>query len=311
MALVEMRNWLDAKARSFERKRNYRDAISYWERLLIQLTRTSYSRTVDVSDLAAIHYRLGLAHRAMRDPMKSIHHLKYSIRLNSSEPRYYEAFGKAFLSGGHWKVAKSQFERAIRLDPQNPTYLRQYAWVLLMMGKKELARSYAEKAFVLKPRDREGRWHLIRVYMECGLYFHAARLLKRFKVKESEVERRLQLLQECREREDSTFEGLVIHFLRRGMRVDGRPFDLLDFRRAEFLWETFCLSSHRDSKENFSQPHIWAAAVAAIVFSERKREKYFDMTYVFDQFSAGSVDVWPLMKRIQENKHIQKGRRSS
>jgi tetratricopeptide (TPR) repeat protein len=306
---IHLNDWLQQKARSSEKKRQFKEAIDCWDRLLKRMTRASGKEAADVSDLAQIHYRLGMAHRALKDHNKSIYHLKYSIRLDSSVPRYYEAFGKAYLSGGHWRVAKAQFEKAVSLDPKNRVYLRQYAWVLMMMGKKEEARSFSMKALSLKPTDRESQWNLVRIYMECEMYVHAQQLLK---IMERSWKRDLDrvefLLQECRDKLEASFEGAVMKCLRKGMKCDGDPFTLAQLRDAEKLWIDYCLSKFfkRDAQ---NIPHIWAAALTWFVFyfdTSKKSSFMEEMDFIFSRFGASSVEVWPCIKRLQEAFLIQK-----
>ncbi|MDB5037839.1 MAG: Tetratricopeptide repeat [Bacteriovoracaceae bacterium] len=294
-ALVILNQWLEEKARISEKQHLFRDAIYFWNRLLKRMTRQSSEGNIDVSQLAAIHYRLGLAHRALDDNRKSIYHLKYSVRLNSSEPRYYEAFGRAFLSGGHWRVAKAQFEKAIKLDPQNVTYLRQYAWVLLMMGKKNEALTFARRAYQIQS-NKDSLMSLVRVYMELDMFLQALQLLK----KAGKTQRVMRLVEECQSKLEATAEGAVLRCLRKGMLCDAKPFSLWDLRLAEKLWIEFCMTK-TDARFEQSMPNIWAAALAWVVLYVRTAGESVELDLLANRFGATSVEIWPRIKNIQES----------
>lgn len=292
-SVVSIVGWLNDAARSSEKLKRYKDAARFWNSLLRRLTFESSLTHIDVTRLAAIHYRLGLAHRALNDDRKSLYHLKYSTRLNSSEPRYFEAFGRAFLSGGHWRVAKAQFEKAIKLDPKNVTYLRQTAWVLLMMGRKSEALNYARRAYELNP-TRESCLALVRVQMEMDHILQALRLLRTLK----RTKRVSQLMEECFEKLDLTFEGAVLKCLRKGIVCDGHPFSLWHLRRAEEFWIDFC--SNRDSVTTGSRglPNVWAAAVACyVLYSSSSKE--FSLDDIAVRFGATTLEIWPRLKDVQ------------
>jgi hypothetical protein len=301
LKLIYLNRWLELKAKAFERQRRFREATRFWENLLRRLTHQSASEEVDVARLAAIHYRLGLAHRALNDDRKSLYHLKYSVRLNSSEPRYYEAFGRAFLSGGHWRVARAQFEKAIRLDPKNVTYIRQAAWVLLMMGRKNEALQYARRAFGLQ-KTRESALSLARVYMEMNMFFHALQLLKA----QRKTKRVSAILSECLEKLELTSEGAVLKCLRKGIVCDGNPFSLWDLRRAEDLWTDFCISkSERPAEQTL--PNVWAAALSALVLFQRAPSGSWNMDDLAVRFGATTIEIWPRLKDLQESLCLASG----
>lgn len=295
---IDVTAWLERKARECEKNKLYREATVYLSKLLARLTRTASATSIDVTDLAAIHYRLGLAHRALRDSSKSLYHLKYSIRLNAHEPRYYEAFGKAFLSGGHWRVAKTQFEQAVQLDPKNAIYLRQYAWVLLMMGQKAEALSYAKKALQLKPADKENHLIVVRAYMESGMYLDAVAHLKRLSISSPKIK---TLLKDCYEKLEGSFDGSVLWWLKKGLLCDGRPFTIKDLRTAEAHWIQFCL--HTKSHERVvQQPVVWAAALSWLVHYKNETPAFenSDSSFILERFNVASVDVWPMIKKLSE-----------
>ncbi len=294
---VDFCDWIERQARSFERKRLHRESIFYWSKLLRALTQSHDAVKADVTKLAAIHYRLGLNHQALKDNSKSIYHLKYSIRLNASEPRYYDAFGKAFLRGGHLNVARSQFEKAVRLDPENVGYLRQYSWVLMMMGKLREARLYARRANDLSSDDPRVQWNLARIYFESGMFFHSLSVLKKMK-KFGEWTARIDHLNSvCGFQIDQTLEGRVIRSLRLGMRFDGRPFHLRHYRLAEQLWiEYSLLESPQRSKR--IKPRVWAAALSLISLNMIPVEGTDSMDEILLLFSTDSSEVWPVVKKI-------------
>jgi len=293
--VVQVDLWLEKKAKLSERNKQFKEATLYWDKLLRRLTRTDG----DVIKLAAIHYRLGLAHRALKDHLKSLYHLKYSIRLNASEARYYEAFGRAFLSGGHWRVAKAQFEKAVSLDPKNITYLRQYAWTLLMMGRKDDARLYTLKALKLKPHDRESQWSLVRIYMESEMFLQALELLRQMAREKPKSRRILLCIEECQAKLETTFEGNVLRCLRDGMKCDGQPFSIKDLRRAENLWIEYCLE-RRLKPESQPNPAVWAAALAWFVLYIYHPQVQEDFDLWLNRFGVGSHELWPCIKNLQE-----------
>ncbi len=295
---IKLTHWLNLKAMEFEKKREFREAAHYLSLFLRRLTKTARTEEVDVAQLADVHYRLGMAHRGLKDTSKSMYHLKYSIRLNSSEPRYYEAYGRAYLTSGHWRVAKTQFEKAIQLQPKNTTYLRQYAWVLLMMGRKEEAKKYSERALELAPKSREGKWTLVRVYMESNLYVQAWALLKKMQKSTPHSMRLFNLLQECESQLETTFEGMVLKILRRGMKADGDPFSLLDLKLAEEFWVEHCLKMVDRPLTEVSSPYRWAAAVCWYV-AHKRQILGLESEEIFERFAVHSSDVWPCLKRLQ------------
>lgn len=302
--VILFRRWLEHRARRAEKSRNFRDVVEILNKLLKTLMRTAYAQRVRVETLASIHYRLGLAHRGLNDAVKSMHHLKTSIQLNSSEPRYYEACGKAHLSGGHWRVAKAQFERAISLDPQNIACLRQYSWVLMMMDKKEEARAYSLKALKLNPSSRESQLHLIRIYMESEMYLQALLLLKCLKRKKGEEDKVSFLIDECKSKLETTFEGSVLKILREGFRsISGvADFSIPLWREAEKIWVGFCTANKNFQKQKEDhKPHIWAAAVAYLTMLNDPHQMKFDADQIFDRFQASSMDVWPCIRHLQES----------
>lgn len=300
--VILFRRWLEQRARHLEKQRDHRGTVEVLNKLLKALTRTTYAQRVRVETLASIHYRLGLAHRALNDSTKSLAHLKTSIQLNSSEPRYYEAFGKAYLSGGHWRVAKTQYERALSLDPKNAACIRQYAWVLMMMGKKDEARMYSLRALRLNPSSREGQWHLIRIYMESELFLQALLLLKCLKRKKGEEQKIAQLIEECKSKLEATFEGSVLRIMREGLRSisDDVEFSIPLWREAERLWIDFCISKTGYRRQGWdTKPHIWAAAVAYLaILNDPKQDMPSDD--LFARFQATSVEVWPCIRHLQE-----------
>lgn len=302
--IIFFRRWLEHRARRAEKERNYRDAVDLLNKLLKALTRTTYAQRVRVETLASIHFRLGLAHRALNDSVKSMHHIKTSIQLNSSEPRYYEAFGRAYLSGGHWRVAKAQFERALSLDPKNIACLRQYSWVLMMMDKKEDALSQSLRALRLNPSSRESQWHLIRIYMESELYLQALVLLKCLRRKKGEEEKVAHLVEECKSKLEATFEGSVLRILKEGLRLASgqADFSIPLWREAERIWTDFCVSRGGYRKVQVEQrPHLWAAAVAYLTLLNDPHSPHRTADEIFDQFQASSIEVWPCIRHLQES----------
>lgn len=295
---IDMTEWLDRKARNHERKREFRQAISIWARLLGLLTHAPKAEGADVTRLAAIHYHLGMNHQALKDNMKSIYHLKYSIRLNASEPRYYQAFGKAYLQGGHWQVAKTQFEKAVRLDPKNSSYLRQYSWVLLMMGKKEEAKFYAKKAFEILPTEIKNQWCYVRALMESKFYLQAIQVLKKMDDPESK-DRINFLIGDCAARAECLIDGLVLRYLKTAMKFDAKPFHLAHYRAAEELWVRFC-SYEKPIQGDPSLAQAYAAAVAWVCL---ERGALLPVDFGFEdlllRFSTNSTELWPILKRVR------------
>lgn len=289
--IIQVGRWLENRARFSERKREWKEAIRYWALLLQRSTRDAQA---GVEKLAAIHYRLGLAHRMVNNPSKAIYHLKYSVRLNASEPRYYDAFGRAFLSGGHWNIAKAQFEKAIKLAPENPIYVRQYAWVLHMMGRKDEALYFSEKALKMRPTSLESRLVFARILMDSALIFQALVLLSSIKRPSLRVRR---YVEECREKLDATFEGLVLRLVRRGMRADGHPFHLKDVWQAEQIWMRYCLA-HAGYPFEQSDPQVWAAAIICFVYHQKFQ--MVDFEKFLADFKVSSIQMWPCLKRLQE-----------
>jgi tetratricopeptide (TPR) repeat protein len=292
--IVSLQNWLEKRARLCEKEKLYKEAVFYWERVLQVLTRSVASEDVDVVRLAAVHYRLGQVHRLIKDPTKSLYHLKHSVRLNSSEPRYFQAFGKAFLSGGHLKVAKAQFEKAIELDPKNTNYIRQYAQVLLMLGKKDKAYSSARKAFEMKPDLKENRMILARIFIESDMFIPALSVLDGIKKKS---ERTLDLIDDCTEKLYTTFEGSVLKMLRKGMKCDGKPFTVKHLKEAESIWVDYCL--HRKFGDKWdAMPNVWAAA-SALYVTYLEETASFEFDEILERFQVSSIEVWPYLKKFQ------------
>lgn len=297
---VDFCKWIENRARSFEKRRMYRESIECWSKLLRTLTRSHDAEIADVSRLAAIHYRLGVNHQALKENSKSIYHLKYSIRLDASEPRYFEAFGRAFLRGGHLTVARIQFERAVRLDPANSEYLRQYSLVLMLLGKLPEARLYARRALELSPHDAKLIWNLTRIYFESRMYFHSLSVLKRLPVNAEWAARSERLKHECLFHIDQTLEGKVMSALRRGMRLDGRPFHLRHFRMAEQLWVEFSLMENpaRSRKIN---PQAWAAALSLVTLNLAAQESDGDaFGDLLMRFATDSIQVWPAVSKLSQ-----------
>jgi tetratricopeptide (TPR) repeat protein len=293
--VIFLNQWLDESARSSEKLRHFKEAAHYWSHLLQRLTYQSSIEHIDVTRLAAIHYHLGLAHRALNDDRKSLYHLKYSVRLNSTEARYYDAFGRAFLSGGHWRIAKAQFEKAIRLDPKNVAYLRQAAWVLLMMGRKSEALVYARKAFELQ-KNKDSLFALVRVYMEMNMYLQALQLLKTAK----RTRRVVNLIEECVDKLELTAEGAVMKCLRKGITCDGNPFSLWDLRKAEEVWIEFCVAKMGQPIERVL-PNVWAAALSWFVLYSRDPNSFESLDQIATRFGATSLEIWPRLKDLQES----------
>jgi len=296
---IQMTEWLELKARNHERRREFREAIQSWKKLLELLTHAPKTEGSDVTHLALIHYHLGMNHQALKDNMKSIYHLKYSIRLNSSEPRYYQAFGKAYLRGGHWQVAKTQFEKAVRLEPGNASYLRQYSWVLLMMGRKSEARYYAKMAYEISQKDSKNQWCYVRALMESKNYLKAAQMLRGISCDPDSKDRVKYLLTECVERADEMLDGAVVRYLRAAMKFDGKPFHLGHYRSAEALWIRFC-AFERPSLAQSSSLQSYAAAIAWVSL---ERGALQPMDFGFEdlllRFSADSTGLWPILKRVR------------
>jgi pentatricopeptide repeat protein len=232
--------------------------------------------------------------------MKSLYHLKYSIRLDDSEPRYYHAFGRAFLRGGQLGVAKTQFERAVRLDPKNPIYLRQYSWLLLMIGKKTEARLYAKKAVELAPEDLKARWCLVRAYMESRMYAHALNLLKQMRQNPGvEVDSRFRYaIDECQFRLNQSPEGAVIRMIRQGMRIDGHPFHMKHFRWAEQAWLDYC-AVERPHRSRALLP-AYAAAISWLSLDDQEADQPGCFETVLERFKTSSQEVWPVIKKFQD-----------
>lgn len=297
---VDFCKWIEGRARSFEKRRMYRESIQCWSKLLRALTKSHNAEVADVSRLAAIHYRLGVNHQALKENSKSLYHLKYSIRLDASEPRYFEAFGKAFLRGGHLTVARIQFERAVRLDPTNVEYLRQYSMVLMLLGKLPEARLYARRALELSPSDSKLVWNLIRIYYESRMYFHTLSLLRRMPCTADRKAKIEQVKKECLFHIDRTLEGQVMSSLRKGMRLDGVPFHLGHFRSAEQLWIEFSLMENPGRSRRI-KPHVWAAALSLVVLNSSSAET--DSVALDDlliRFSTDSIQVWPAINKLSQ-----------
>ncbi len=295
MKVISINRWIEMRAKKSEKLRHFEQAAQYWNLLLNRLISMRSQRSASVTRLAAIHYRLGLTHRALNDEAKSIYHLKFSVRLNSSEPRYYDAFGRAFLSGGHWKVAQAQFDRALELDPKNPALLRRYAWVLMMMGRLKSAKIYARKAVKLRPHSRENSLLLARIFIEDHEYLKAIEVLKPFS-RHRQVEKVLEV---CKSRLALSYEGAVFQMLLKGMVCDERPFTLNDLKKAQNLWnETLREIPVRSLIGHL--PSSWSAALAWLVLQEREKESYFTMDDVAVRFGSATQDIWPCVLRLQE-----------
>ncbi len=295
---VSLVEWLKARAKSFEKDGQHKQAIEVWQRLLDHLTKRAHlAPAADVTDLAAIHYRLGLNHRALRDNFKTLYHLKYSIRLNSQEPRYYQAFGKAFIQGGQWDVARAQFERAVRLDPRNPSYLRQYASLLLAMGRRDEARLYARKAVAAAPESVSSLKCLARVYFQSRMYSHAMAVLKKAKIQGAPGMERL--IDQCEKRLLASFEGQVLRNLRTFMRLDGQPFHLRHYRWAESFWLAY--SACEGSRFRTSRPREIAASLSWLALWEGAGipENFFWEDHL-QRFCVDSLSVWPWLKKFQD-----------
>lgn len=295
MKVVSIQRWLYRKARQSEKSRQFEKATQYWNNLLKMLINQRNRRAADVTELAAIHYRLGLAHRALNDNLKSLYHLKYSVRLNSSKARYYDAFGRAYLSGGHWEVAQAQFEQAIKLDPRNPVFLRRYAWVLLMMGKSQEAVRYATKALRLKPKCVENIALVARSLVEARDYRGALEVLKPWKT----VPRLQRIHEIALDKLCVSFEGAVVQVLTQGMVCDGQPFLLKDLKKARELWSFQDFATFSTSA--ISLPNAWAGALAWLSIQDDERSKYFSMDEVANRFSSSTQEIWPCVMRIQES----------
>jgi tetratricopeptide (TPR) repeat protein len=301
---VSFIRWLEHRAQFCEKTQSYREAITYWSKLLSIVVRSKRKEFSDVTYLARIHYHLGMNHQAVNDPLKSIYHLKYSIRLNSSEPRYFQAFGRAYLKGGHWPVAKTQFERAVRLDPTNTSYLRQYSWVLLMMGKRAEARLYARRAMDLNSDDPKNCWCLVRAYMESKMYSHALVMLRELRFVKDFREKAQFAYEECLARVSSTLEGAVLEILKIGMKLDGRPFHIAHFRWAQDLWHRFVVAENpHDLKIG---PHAWAGALAWQTLESMKSQAPFTFDEILDRFSCDSQTLWPVVFRLRDFCEIQR-----
>lgn len=297
---VDFCKWIEQRARSFEKKRMFRESIHYWSKLLKALTQSHDSDLADVSRLAAIHYRLGVNHQALKENSKSIYHLKYSIRLDASEPRYYEAFGRAFLRGGHLAVARIQFERAVRLDPKNSEYLRQYSRVLMLLGKLPESRLYARRALELSPQDPKIIWNLVRIYFESRMYFHALSILKRLELNPERSAKIQEVKRQCLYQLDQTLEGKVMSALRRGMKMDGKPFHLKHFRMAEQLWIEYSLMEN-PARSVRIKANVWAAALSLVTLNSSQES--FEMSSLDDlliRFSTDSLQVWPAINKLSQ-----------
>lgn len=297
---IDFCQWIEKRARSFEKRRMYRESIECWSKLLNTLTRSHDAEIADVSRLAAIHYRLGVNHQALKENSKSIYHLKYSIRLDASEPRYFEAFGRAFLRGGHLTVARIQFERAVRLDPENSEYLRQYSLVLMLLGKLPEARLYARRALELNSQDPKLIWNLVRIYFESRMYCHSLSVLKRLPVNAEWASRIERLKRECLFHIDQTLEGQVMSSLKRGMRLDGQPFHLQHFRMAEQLWIEFSLMEN-PSRSRKIKPQVWAAALSLVILNLSPQESEGNaLDDLLLRFSTDSIQVWPAVSKLSQ-----------
>lgn len=295
---IKLSQWLEERAKDCEKRRDHREAIKIWTHLLKIVSRSREEHIADVTQLASIHYHLGLNHRALREESKSMYHLKYSIRLNSSEPRYYQAFGRGFLRGGHWQVAQAQFEKAVRLDPRNVSYLRQYTWVLLMMGRTMEARYYAKRAVAFSGGDARSLWLLTRAYMESQMYSQALTVLRRMK-RTKELSARIDFARnECRAKLEMSIEGAVLKLVRLGMRFDQKPFNLSHYHWAERLWTRYCL---RRSHEDFVLvPSLYAAGLSWLSLQALSPLANFSFDDLLLRFSTNSNEVWPAIKRLQE-----------
>ena len=296
--VVQIDAWIETRARFLEKCRDYKGALIYWQRLLNIVVGRRDHEQADVTKLAAIHYRMGLAHRILKDNRKSLHHLKYCVRLNSQEPRYFDAFGRASLAGGHWTVANEQFQRALKLDPLNPTFLRRQAWVCLMMEKKESALRLVERAIVLRPKCRESLFLKAKILAEKNDFLKAIETLKLLRPDP----RARKALAYCREKLNLSFAGATLSIAKRGMTCEATPFRLQDMRQVEKIWRQLC-EEIPEKLLSLHLPNSWAAALAWFVLHCRaevgREENDLTLDTLSHRFGATPNDIWPCLLRIQ------------
>ncbi len=292
--IIGLDSWIESKARLCEVRGDYPSALRFWNLLLKRMLNRRERERADVTKLAAIHYRLGIAHRALKDIRKSFHHLKYCVRLNSNEARYFDAFGQAYLSGGHWVVASEQFQRALKLEPSNPAILRRQAWVYLMLEKKELALRTVERALFLRPKSRESLILLARVHSELGNYLKAIEILTPLRV-DSKVQKILRL---CRDRFLVSFAGATLSIAKRGMICEPAPFKLSDLRKAHQIWKAFCEFTP-EQVLSVHLPNAWAAALAWYILCLRGADSDYLVENIAQRFGATGNDLWPCLLRMQ------------
>ncbi len=195
-------------------------------------------------------------------------------------------------------MAKTQFEKAVNLDPKNITYWKQYAWVLWMMGKKDEARASAKKALGLNPNNKDLLWLLVRIYLDSEMPIHALSLLRQLKHRSEGSSRVAALIQKCNEGIEGSFEGRVLRTLRRGMRFDGMPFVLPDYRQAEDLWFSFCVSTEFQKMKCRTIGACAAALAWAVLSLENRARILFED--ISGRFHTDATTVWPILKRLQE-----------
>lgn len=279
--VIGVDSWLASRAHRAERRGELHKAVEYWRRLL------SYGKSSGVLDdpeLARIHFELGKLHTRLKNRIKSIYHLRASIRLHEDQPHYYEAFGRAFFSAGHWRIAKTQFQKATSLDPNNDQYWRQYALALFKLHQEGLAIRAAEKAVNLNPGEEKNHLLLAQFYAENFQWDKAREVLR---AAGSEV-KSVSMIKTCQEALNRKYrlslEGSVLNFLRRRMVLDGEPFTIFHLRKAESYWKDFCRSDKRIERKrtNMKLMRIWAAALAYASLEKDEPEVLVRVSKDFD-----------------------------
>lgn len=259
-SVVPISSWLKDRASKAGRQGDLDGALSLWRRYLKHSSK-------DALMTAEAHYELGLVNDRLGEATRAVFHFGSAVRLEPSNPRYHQAFGRTFLNLHHFRLAKGHFEEAIRLEPANDCHWRHYSWALFQAGDLDRALKAAKKALQLKPQSERCLWLYVHLLTEKRLWKDAARTLQQWR-RVRPHSKRLQFCIEFSQKKFSlSLQGAVHQFIRKRLVCDGKPFQLAHIRAAEQVWSQFCERYQEFSQKRAQLRLVRIWALASAIFS--------------------------------------------
>jgi tetratricopeptide (TPR) repeat protein len=128
-----------------------------------------HSLTLNPQDADA-HYQLGLLQLKRRNLEAARRHFEDALKIDSADPDYHYAMGRAHEFAGDWEKALDQYEETYRLNPEYGLgdIFREVGKAYLHAGNPEKGMEFLKFFLAKRSSDPEGRYWLAVALQKAG-----------------------------------------------------------------------------------------------------------------------------------------------